>query len=245
MTLQPSRRLDIEGAYNVRDLGGYETADGRMTQWQQFLRADNVGNLPRASQNALADYGVRTVIDLRRKIEIEGEPDNVLERFPRVRYHNVDIAGDTVPDTNESSEPFHRITTLYRNLLEWQGKKFGETLTTLAAPGALPAMYHCMGGQDRTGLISAFLLSLAGVPNDTIAEDYTLTAEYRAHASLEPGADPVENTIQKYRERNCPPEVMLDTMQYLDDHHGGVEPYVKSVGVSDAQIAVLREALLG
>jgi len=102
-----------------------------------------------------------------------------------------------------------------------------------------------MGGQDRTGLISAFLLSLAGVPNDTIAEDYTLTAEYRAHANLEPGAEPAEDTIQKYRARNCPPEVMLDTLQYIDDHHGGVKSFVMSVGVSDEQIAVLREALLG
>jgi protein-tyrosine phosphatase len=162
-----------------------------------------------------------------------------------VQYHNIDIVGDAWINQGDSPEPRHRIHAIYKWMLVWRGEKFGETLTTMAQPGALPAMYHCMGGQDRTGLISAFLLSLAGVPNDTIAEDYTLTAEYRAHANLEPGAEPAEDTIQKYRARNCPPEVMLDTLQYIDDHHGGVKSFVMSVGVSDEQIAVLREALLG
>lgn len=74
-------------------------------------------------------------------------------------------------------------------------------------------------------------------------------SECRVHAyfgpNLEPDVNPAEYTIEKYHGRNCPPEVILDTLQYLDDHHGGGEPFVRSVGVSDKQITVLREALLG
>ena len=86
MTQDPRRRIEIEGAYNVRDIGGYETADGRMTRWQMFLRADNVSTLPQHSQDTLTStFGIRTVIDLRRQDEIDGQPDNVLARSPHVR----------------------------------------------------------------------------------------------------------------------------------------------------------------
>ena len=122
MTQDPRRRIEIEGAYNVRDIGGYETADGRMTRWQMFLRADNVSTLPQHSQDTLTStFGIRTVIDLRRQDEIDGQPDNVLARSPRVRYHNVDIVGDMVFDQVESTEPRERIHASYRNMLDRRG----------------------------------------------------------------------------------------------------------------------------
>ncbi len=250
MNHDPRRRIEIEGAYNVRDIGGYETADGRTTRWGKFLRADNVSTLPQHSQDMLTStYGVRTVIDLRRQGEIDGQPDNVLSRSPHVRYRNIDIVGDMVFDQVNSEEPRARIHGSYRNMLDRRGEKFGEALRVLARPRMLPAMYHCMGGQDRTGLISAMLLSLAGVPDETIAADYTLTAEFRIYAYLgpdpeEPGADPADYTPEAYRARNCPPEVMLDTLGYLNDKYGGVEAYVRSIGVTDDDIAALRAALI-
>ena len=187
MKHDPRRRIEIDGAHNVRDIGGYETTDGRTTRWQTFLRADNVSTLPQHSQDTLtSSIGVRTVIDLRRQVEIDGQPDNVLGRSPHVNYHNVDIVGDMVFDQVESEEPRHKIHASYRNMLDRRGRKFGEALRVMAQPGVLPAMYHCMGGQDRTGLISALLLGLAGVPKETIAADYTLTAEYRIFAYLGP-----------------------------------------------------------
>ena len=251
MKHDPRRRIEIEGAHNVRDIGGYETADGRTIRWGRFLRADNVSTLPQHSQDTLTSgIGVRTVIDLRRQDEIDGQPDNVLGRSPHVEYHNVDIVGDMVFDQVESEEPRHKIHASYRNMLDRRGRKFGEALRVMAQPGALPAMYHCMGGQDRTGLISALLLGLAGVPKETIAADYTLTAEYRIFAYLGlnpevPDADPDDYTPEAYRARNCPPEVMLDTLEYLDDRHGGIEAFVRSAGVTDDDIAALRAALVG
>ena len=250
MTQDARRHIEIEGAYNVRDIGGYATADGRTTRWRTFLRADNVSTLPQCSQDTLtSSIGVRTVIDLRRQGEIDLQADNVLGRSPHVGYHNVDIVGDMVFDQVESTEPRHKIHASYRNMLDRRGSKFGETLRVLAQPGALPAMYHCMGGQDRTGIVSALLLGLVGVPTETIAADYTLTAEYRIFAYLgtgpeAQGADPADYTTETYRARNCPPEVMLDTLEYLDRRHGGVEAYVRSVGVTEGEISALRAALV-
>lgn len=250
MNQDPRRRIEIDGAYNVRDIGGYETEDGRTTRWQTFLRADNVSTLPQYSQDTLtSSVGLKTVIDLRRQVEIDGQPDNVLGRSPSVRYHNVDIVGDMAFDQIESEKPRDIIHASYRNMLDRRGRKFGEALRVMARPGALPAMYHCMGGQDRTGLISALLLGLVGVPKETIAADYTLTAEYRIFAYLGPNpeipnADPADYTPEAYRARNCPPEVMLDTLEYIDDRHGGIEAFVRSTGLTDDDIAALRAALV-
>ena len=229
MTTLPTRRIQIEGAYNVRDLGGYETTDGRYTKWKMFIRGDDVSTLPRSSQDVLTDFGVRTVIDLRGVREIDSQADNVLSKLPHIRYCN-------------------KAPKSYRTMLDLCGDKFRDTLATMAETDALPVLFHCVGGQDRTGLVSAILLGLVGVPNKTIAEDYTLTAEYRIDAylgsNLQPDTAPAQYTSEAYRARNCPPDVMLDTLDYLEERYGGVEGYVKSFGLTDEQIATLLDALL-
>ena len=163
MTTWPTRRIQIEGAYNVRDLGGYETTDGRYTKWKMFIRGDDVSTLPRSSQDVLTDFGVRTVIDLRGVREIDSQADNVLSKLPHIRYCNVDIVGDmTLPfQTNITG---HKAPKSYRNMLDLCGDKFRDTLATMAETDALPVLFHCVGGQDRTGLVSAILLGLVGVP---------------------------------------------------------------------------------
>ena len=248
MTTLPTRRIQIEGAYNVRDLGGYETTDGRYTKWKMFIRGDDVSTLPRSSQDVLTDFGVRTVIDLRGVREIDSQADNVLSKLPHIRYCNVDILGDMAIDTPWSDITGHKAPKSYRNMLDLCGDKFRDTLATMAETDALPVLFHCVGGQDRTGLVSAILLGLVGVPNETIAEDYTLTAEYRIDAylgsNLQPDTDPAQYTSEAYRARNCPPDVMLDTLDYLEERYGGVEGYVKSLGLTDEQLATLIDALL-
>ena len=83
--MQPARHLDIDGAYNVRDLGGYPTRDGRRTRWKTFVRAASLHRLPPDSRATLIDYGIRTVIDLRMTRELEDAP-NVFAGSSEVAY---------------------------------------------------------------------------------------------------------------------------------------------------------------
>ena len=247
-TQQPERRVELPGVYNMRDIGGYETADGRLTRWRTFLRADSLHRLSTESQEALVEMGLRTVVDLRQTEETTAEPD-VFSKSSRAEYRHINMLGDDqVYERRDDLEIPERVAFSYSQWLDQRTASIGEVLGTLAAPGALPAIYHCAGGQDRTGVISALLLELAGVPENTIADDYALTARYQVdlyfseHAP--PDVVPEEYTVEAYLARNCPPEAMVLTLQHVRDRHGGVEEYVRATGLDDSQIASLRQALV-
>ena len=239
--LGAGRRLEIEGAYNVRDIGGYPTEDGRLTRPRTFLRADDLSRLPPSAQETLVDYGVRTVIDLRRSNEVEGWPD-VFARSSHVTYHHINMVGDSV-EAQESEEPLEQG---YTRWLDQRQTQIRDILALLADPAARPALYHCAAGKDRTGVISALLLSLGGVSADTIAEDYALTGRYLwdRYLAFDPSAvvGRFENWEQFQRE-TCPRSVMLKVLEHLDEGYGGVEAYCRTTGLTDNQITGLRSAL--
>ena len=249
MTGENRRRLNLEGTYNVRDIGGYATIDGRRTRWRTFLRADSLHRLTPASQAALVEYGIRTVIDLRRAEETQEAP-NVFADSPDVMYFHQDAYGsEPITFDNELVESAHtatRIAARYAASLDQKQSEVGRTLTTLAAPGTLPALVHCAGGQDRTGRIAALVLGIAGVPRETIAEDYALSARYLVarHLDMYPEISAADYTWQQYQDEFCSPEVMLKTLDHLDKHYGGVEGYVRAVGLTTEQIESLRSALV-
>ena len=248
---RPRRHLDLEGGCNVRDIGGYATSNGPATRWRTFLRSGSMHRLTPASQAALVDYGLRTVIDLRRTREVEEMP-NVFAESPREIYHHQNMIGDDPlagkNDAVETGEYAEWIVASYSTWLELRQPQIGQTLATLAEPGALPAVYHCAGGKDRTGIISALLLGIAGVPAETIAEDYALSARYlmdRYFAEWAPsGVTPSNYTWEDYQRDFCPPEAMLRVLGHLDERYGGIEEYVRQIGLGQTQIDGLRAALV-
>ena len=249
--VNPMRHLDLKGSYNIRDLGGYRTTDGRTTRWRTLLRSGTMHGLPVESQEALIDYGVRTVIDLRTTAETRDFP-NVFSDSSKVAFRHQNMIGDAplegAENVVEGGEVADRILASYSAWLDQRQPRIGETLATLAEPTALPAIYHCAGGKDRTGTISALLLGIAGVPPETIAQDYALTARYLIDRYFDeqaaPGVTPATYTWKDYQSEFCPPEAMLKVLGHLDDHYGGIEGYVRAVGLSDHQIESLRHALV-
>ncbi len=264
---EPRRRLDLDGAINVRDLGGYATTDGKPTRWKTLLRADNVGGLPAESQAALADYGVRTVIDLRRDSQIENL-GNVFDSYPRVTFYHQQMVSDATREEMAASSELakdwlRRMEELegpaakaanYCMRLDTRQDAIRETLSTLAAPGTLPALFHCQAGKDRAGIMAALLLGIAGVPDETITEDYELSSYYRWRASLaereisEPyeGAPPEAFDAEGYEtyRQGSPAESMATVLEYLDERYGGIEGYVRDAGLTEDEITALRTAVV-
>jgi protein-tyrosine phosphatase len=239
---EPQRHLTLAGTYNVRDVGGYATADGRRTRWRTLLRADSLHRLGPEGQRALLDLGLRTVVDLRRPNEVSRAP-NVLAATPELRYLQVSLN----TDAPEERTQLPTLPEIYRGILERAGEQIATIIGTLSAPGALPALVHCHAGKDRTGLVIALMLGVAGVPADLIAADYALseaqlagefTDRARRHALAE-GHD-----WEGYRQLLLSPAAyMLDILAYLDEAHGGVAGYLRAAGLSEEQLAALREAL--
>ena len=246
--LDPRRHLPLAGTFNTRDIGGYTTAAGRQTRWGVYLRSDSLHRLSDADRGRLLDYGLRTVIDLRRSAEMQQEL-NVFFGSSEVTYCHHNMVGDIpMPErqTPPGLEEVERKRWGYSAVLDKREAAVRDTLSALAAPEALPALIHCAGGADRTGLITALALGLAGVSYETIADDYALTARFNLPRYLErhPEVNPATYTWRDFQRDTCSSGVMLGVLRDLDLRYCGVEGYALHIGVRPAEIAALRDALV-
>lgn len=256
--LDSKRHLRVPGAYNMRDLGGYATADGRQTRWRTLLRSDGLHRLPSASQQAVFDYGIRTVIDLRTTKETIDYP-NVFAGSTRLSYQRHNMLGDEeLPSSPDDPDKVIRIANFYSHVLDLRKAEIGMILARLATPGVLPALFHCHGGEDRTGIIAALLLGIAGVPEAAIAEDYARTgvSQYYWADQDRPNArgpegypdDPREvepgESVEAYVARKTSPRKMLLTLRDLQERYGGAGGYVRAAGLDGNQIESLRQAIV-
>jgi protein-tyrosine phosphatase len=242
---QWTRRLAWEGLVNARDLGGYPAAGGRETRWGAVVRSDSLAALNEAGRAALTGYGVRAIVDLRLPDELAHHPNPYAEPGDHgIAYTNVSIldpAAGYPPDT----------LTLAENYL-WTLDRFaGYVAEVMAAIAGAPdggVLVHCAAGKDRTGLISALLLGLVGVPAGTIAADYALTAELLRPRDQEwlASSPPGERAEREALLARFAPtaEVMLEVLDGLTRRYGGVERYLAAAGASPADVDRLRERLL-
>lgn len=241
-TVTASRWVTLSGATNVRDLGGYQ-ADSGITRWGTLFRADGMHRLSEDDQRALIGRGVRTMIDLRHASEIETQP-NVFARSSDVRYLNIPILR-IMPATPDASR-IPDMATIYRYFVDECQAGLSETLSAIADADDGAVVFHCTAGKDRTGVVAALLLGLAGVGDDDIADDYALTAEAMQHllprlmeqAALDGSTERLKRLLSSNRED------MLDLLGYMGQRYGGTAAYIRMLGLSDAQQMRLRGRLL-
>ena len=248
--IDPRRSIPVEGAHNVRDLGGYATMDGGQTRWRTLFRAADIHALSPSAQAALTDAGVKHVIDLRGSQELVEAPSVFRDR-PDVDYRPCNMTGDnlinrwgSIPVPDDSSV---RLSTMYSTVIDERGDMVKTILESVSQHGALPAVFHCTAGKDRTGVLSALLLGIAGVPREGIVEDYALSARFLYGTSVVPpdgSGETASPPFEEYQLKWCPPDAMGLTLDHLDTKYGGIEAYVRSVGVDDATLTNIREALV-
>jgi protein-tyrosine phosphatase len=243
LTSAVSRHLPLSGTYNVRDIGGYRTRDGHVTRWRTMFRADSLHRLSPEAQTALLAHGVHMVIDLRRSDELRAAP-NVFASSTTVTYRHLSLLTDT-PDVPGVPQP---LVEIYRQMLDARQAQICELLQALAAPGGVPAVVHCSAGKDRTGVIIALALGLVGVDVDTISADYALSATYLVGSFLKATRQRAlarGYTWEQYQPLvQCPATFMHATLQYIEMRYGGIEAYIRRIGLSHAEIAALRTALV-
>jgi protein-tyrosine phosphatase len=246
----PARLVTLEAVHNFRDLGGYDTADGRTTLWRTLYRADGLYRLTAADVIALEPLGLRTVIDLRSDAELDERGRFPVDAHP-VEFHHLPIVDTTWAhlDAPQYDRDEDFLIWAYQDMLSIGAPRFETAFEVLAQPGALPAVFHCAAGKDRTGLLAALLLGSLGVSHDDIVADYALTVEgmarFREWAARE---------LPEWLERMASvppaytaalPDAMRHTIDELCAEHGSIRNYVRSIGVSDATLDTLESVLLG
>jgi protein-tyrosine phosphatase len=235
------RYIPLEGSYNIRDIGGYATLDGHSTRWGTLLRADSPNNLPLASQRVLLDYPIHTIIDLRRSLELQRSP-NIFAQSPSVKYVNISL----LEDENKVMQ-VQSLEALYLLMLDTAQEQIKLVIETMAQEDAFPCLVHCAIGKDRTGLITALVLSLSNVPATTIADDYALSEQYLdpLFKALRPKTEQREEDLERLawliRSRK---ETMLATLSYLEEKYGDVRSYLSTLGISNQQMNAIHSRLV-
>lgn len=181
------RQVKLQGADNFRDLGGYLTKDGLQVKTGLIYRSDAFDSLSPQDIEILNKLNLHTVVDFRSHMERRLEPDILPDTVEKKL--NLQIGGEAVDPVafrerfltgKVSGDVFRQMMLDGNRQMVREGEKpFGTLLKTLAEQENQPLVFHCAGGKDRTGLASAILLTLLGVPEKTIFQDYLLTNHYR------------------------------------------------------------------
>ncbi len=194
----------------------------------------------------MVSYGVSTVIDLRSESEVASSPSPfaVPDPFSTAQapaYTHMALIDDaTMLKLGEASDMFDR----YLMMLEHRPAAFSAIFSTLAKSEGT-VVFHCFAGKDRTGMIAAMSLALAGVGVDSIAADYAETDAQMATKYEEWLAAAPSDQLEVLRDDlRCPPERIVGVLEHIDKRWGGVEGYLGAAGVSPADIAQLRSKLI-
>ena len=232
------RDLVWEGCFNVRDLGGLPTVDGRVTRTGAVVRADSINALSRLGWAALEAHGVRTVVNLRDDVGSDASPRPTSVTTVHVP---LDDTADTemwqlIHDGGLDGSPLY-----YRPFLERKPDRTAAALRAVAGAQPGGVAIHCAVGRDRTGLVSLLLLDLVGVEPQAIADDYAMSTQrlraWFAHHDREDEAPLIERLVAV--RGTTIRAAALDTLAWLHRTR-----YLDTLAVSEAQRASLRDRLL-
>ncbi|KDQ64425.1 hypothetical protein JAAARDRAFT_28056 [Jaapia argillacea MUCL 33604] len=247
------------GVYNIRHLGGYVSNElGGETRPNFVFRSAELSGITEKGKEQLRALGITTVFDLRSDTEMEkyNSPIPNIEGVEVVRvpvFQKEDYSPEMMAKRFElySSGKTEAFMELYSQILDNGGEAFGTILRHIRDRPSEACVVHCTAGKDRTGVVAAIVLKLAGVHDGTIAEEYALTRVGReparkfVMARLAKVPFFAKNTEAALNMLTCRPETMTAFLSLLQDKYGGVEEYARSYArLSDGDIATIRRNLM-
>ena len=249
--LTDDRLIRFEAAANFRDLGGYPSALGGHVRRGMLYRAGRLDRMTAADRDLYAGLDIHTVIDLRRDDEREQAPDPM----PTVHLCLMSKVQANTPVRDPGTLVDHDhgvqfLQDLYTGLLAHASVEIGQVFTTLAAPDAMPAVFHCAVGKDRTGLVAALLLTWLGVDRELVLDDFEASDGHVGQGQR-------DELVRRMADRGIGPEAaagilgasresMQTALDELDVRYGGIERFLRNdCAVEPEVLAQLREQLLG
>lgn len=243
------RRIGFEGATNFRDLGGYRTHRNTRVRWGKIFRADSLHRLSPADLVLYRQLGLRTVFDLRTDRERVERPNPVQSRALTIIGRPSGVAAAELPRGLSAADGERFLRDLYLGLIEHAAEQIGELFQAFAGGDALPAVFHCHAGKDRTGIVAALLLEALEVERTAVLDDYELTSRYWSR-------NPQDASFERLIEAGLSPEAaagaftaprwaMESALEGLDAEHGGIVQYLTGpAGMHPREVETLRRRLL-
>ena len=257
------RRIALEGTPNFRDLGGYETADGRHVRWGQVFRSGALVDLTPADLATVDALGIQLVCDLRSDSEVETDPDPDLDAEAlRLTVTDESVDVQAITDAVLAGDLDQISPDLLLDGMPAIATEFPDAWRTLVQrvsdEANRPTNVHCSAGKDRAGWASALILRALGVPEETVMEDYLLSNDYLAASNEDTLAQvrTVVAGVQGVPEDEVDmsnleallevrPEYLQAAFDAVDEQYGSFEAYLTDgLGLTQEEIDALRDHLL-
>jgi protein-tyrosine phosphatase len=243
------RHIPLDGITNLRDLGGFVTADGGTTRWRTLYRADALHKLTSEGLAKFRELGVRSVFDLRGDTERTAFPNPVDSLHVPIAGRP---AGAVRPETDEeisAADGERMLRDTYLGILEHSASGIATIVRTIVDESATPALFHCHGGKDRTGVVAAVLLCTVGARRDDVLDDYEATRRFRTIDHQQDSyAGMLANGMSPEAAAGAlgtPRWAMAAVLDEIDDRYGGIERYLTdALGVPGELIERLRAVLV-
>jgi len=241
----PQRHLPLEGVYNLRDLGGYRTTDGRTVRWGVLFRSSDLVDISASDRHQINALGIKTICDLRSERERTQRPDPQFSTWQSdSRCNTFDLSKQGLAPKSSPDTDWHgTMVSFYGSIGKMYAPQFRALFDDLKQ-NKTPLLFHCTAGKDRTGVSAALVLLALGVPKDTVLDDYLLTGKYMDSAP--------PTFMAMFPELSRVPALKDTEADYLnaalagiDKEYGSLDNYYEAVlNVSAADRKLLRANLL-
>ena len=223
--MQRVRLLPVEGAYNVRDLGGYTATENKTVKWGKVIRSGDLNLLTENDLVYMAALPLKTFIDFRDYVEVAQAQDQ--RPASLINYYNFPIETGNIVEISD----FTKITEEtapkllvegYKRIVKNNQSVFRQFFEVLQNSETTPLLFHCSAGKDRTGLGAALFLASLGVDRELIIEDYLLSNDYLEDKYAEMiAAYPVIKPVMEVRR-----EYIEAAFETIDNEYGGMDNYL-------------------
>jgi protein tyrosine/serine phosphatase len=260
--------IELEGVVNIRDVGGLPTADGRRIRSGVLIRSANLSSVTEADVARLVnELRVRRVLDLRTDVEVRNSEPGLLRGTDGVTFHNLSLYPDGKSEAEAELEAQAEAEANPDPVAPWAGEHYPEgrdpqvvsylrylerrpdsivaALRAIAEPDGATVV-HCAAGKDRTGMVIALALSVAGVPPELIAADYA-ESQSQMIAIIRQLADIDLYELSVDEPDKIPPttaETMLGVLECIEADHGGVLAWLAEHGWTEQDTERLRTTLI-
>lgn len=232
------RIIPLEKMTNTRDLGGYETQDGHYTKSKKYVRAASPANFTSNDGKQLLAYGIRCVVDLRSDYELTHQPSKFKD-MEGIEYYAISLMKDqTLFVVPEDIKNYQDLSGFYIYLIEANKEQFKEVFTVFLNHPYDTILFNCSAGKDRTGVIAALLLDLAGCHEYDMVKDYAESYENNL-----PILSELEKMISEDNKAflGSNPNYMIKFIGYLRETYGSAKNYLMHCGLKEEEIEEIIE----